>query len=406
MNHNNEEQQNEELVKSVYKRVKNEIKKPPDENYKDQVEGILFNLKPILELNKIIFRSSCYENDEGNIINLKEYLIENKENLITQFKFPFKLSKNEKPMIENNLARPTADNIISINISRIFQKPKCLLSRCFGVKKAIYTELKPLNSVIQELKDNNSQPLLKEDISKLDLITSPVKSRHVKSSKKMNLLTLCENTSDVVVYKYTKSLSLYLVKDIVQLVNLLNKQSYRSIIHQYTFTNNSYAFINDYIYLSEYFIRTNLEQLTTLKNIEHPLLIKGSVYIPNLLYIRHSTCNNFELLNRPISVPLIVSQLLDKQREEYNTLIILQNIEYSDILGYDNILVNLCGFGSHNERYIKELINGYVCQLGKNHVNVMFIFDCGYDTLMSLYKMSNIEDVLNKNHLKLEVMVV
>jgi hypothetical protein len=413
MNINNDrEKLNEEFITTVHKRVEKDIKKSPDESYKDEVDSFILNIKPILDINKVIFKSNSYENSEGKVIQLKEYLMGGLEKLVTQFKYPLKTNgKEEKVNRSIHSEGPTADHLIASETNKTTKKDRCLLFRCFG-KKAKYTELKPLEQVMHELKDNNSQVMLKEDFNN-DIKKSPVLK--VKSSKKVgSLLTLLDNHnySDLGIYRHRRmNIGLHVVKDIVNLINSLNKQGCRSIMHQYTFTNNNYAIVKDYIFLSEYFIRTNFDQLTKLKNIEHPILIKGSLYVPNLLYIRQAGVKNFELLDKPFTTATIFTQLLDndsQHMEEYNRLIISQNIEFSETLGYDTIVINLCGLGHYSDKYITNLLSGYMNLLkkvGTGVNNILFVFDCNYDTFMGIYKVCDVPSMLSKYNLKVDIVI-
>jgi hypothetical protein len=425
MNILNNEKENllNEKLNNIYKRVSKEIMKKPDETYKEEIEYFLLSAaKEFLDANKLIFKNKIYLTNTGKTVSIKDFLQKNMEKLVTQFKLPLKLNREETDSSgssNNNKAfNPVVENILNDYQTANKSTVRSFFTCCLKSKKKRIMELEPLemHTPIVLNRVNNSSVHLKQDISKIEEINkspqvvkkSPKKAR--SSMRSQATLTLLDNISpETAVYKHARvKLSLYLVKDIIYLINNLNKQSHKVILHQYTFTNNSYAVIKDYTYLAEYFIRTNLESISKNKKISYPLLTNGSIYVPGLLYIRHSIALNYDLLVHPISIPLILTQLLDfdDDRKEYNDISISQNIQFTDLLGYDTVLVNMIGVGG--ERSLCDLFDGYFSEISKLNnsgvINFYFIFDCGVENLAHVYKVC-IETLLNKYNFKIEIIV-
>jgi hypothetical protein len=466
MNENNLNNQsnnkNEERLNFIRKRVAKEITRNPEESYITEVDTYITNMKDILDHNKAIFKSLTYSKGIG-MVNLKDYIGSGSGSggKITQFKFPLKFNKedyssgsdstaasskavviHQNPALEGHKQRVNSiiDEIrVSSSGSSGSNKLSCLFSCCRKAKQKVIDiiQIKPHNDdiiinnrikntpIIQHLKNHSNNNIIDlssnfvskigEDQSKLGLLRLKQPGEKLKvlhSNKELGGGTKeidCSPNS-LQVYKHSKcKISINLFRDIAKVINMQNKQGCKAVMHQHTFSNNNYSIVKDYFFLCEYYLRTNFDNLLKDcgKQAKHPLVTNGNIYVQNLIYIRHSGMRNYDLLNQPILTSVIMSQLLevDEHAKEFNKIIIEQNIEFTDILGYDSIIVNLHGL--NNENFIIELIEVYLQIFSNNSKikfrNITFAIDCSYEAFIHVYKVCKIESLLNQYSLKLDI---
>ena len=211
------------------------------------------------------------------------------------------------------------------------------------------------------------------------------------------------------IHKYVK---FYLIDDITKIINLSSKQGNKSIVLYTTFTNNSHSVIKDFTCFNDLYIRTNLKNILKNKNINYPILINGSIYIPNLIFLRNSY--SFGLIDNPILTQAIITQLfnldIDLKQEDKtrcNTLLIKEVIDFLVLLEYDTIIINLIGLSYDTNVY--SLINNYleeVYRLDCNTIkNIFFVANSSLTSLHKFFETHNLDNKIMEMKFKCKTIV-
>jgi hypothetical protein len=373
-----------------FMRKQNHIKKKlmvnPDEKFKLEYETIYNHTRYYIESNLQILRDNEYKININKKIDLMEFLPKGIDEYVIQFKSPYKI--NIKYLKNMNII---FDPLIETVIDTLNAQPsKNIISYIYCCKKQNRSNRYIKHTEVIRESDlkyhKNSSLMFVKESHLLDHTSNVLRIKNPEEVKLKSMNAFSELTKEEsmksILHQIHKSVKFYLIDDITKIINLSSKQGNKAIVLYTTFTNNSYAVTKDFTCFNDLYIRTNLKNILKNKKINYPILINGSIYIPNLIFLRNSY--SFGLIDNPILTQAIITQLFNKDidikledKGRCNELLIKEIIDFLVLLDYDTVIINLIGLS----------YDANVCSMINLYLEEIYRLDC--DTIKNILFVAN-----------------
>lgn len=450
------------ISKSLLQNLENALKSEPDKEYKSRYDFFLSTYGNIISINKLIFIEKKYQTGKGIKVDLMQYL--DKMILKHAIQFPIFPIISQEIQFKNGNYIDTILELynerLKFNLKKERKLFSCFLDLCIKNKKKVVDE----NSRIQLLdfsKEIKNEPMLINNNEKHVLNKQLAMS--VKISKGEDTLNLNNNNQIIQIKKEyktpeklfkdkffchsqnatpknvdgrflniggikdkdtllfekcelpftfnSKQIDFFLSNDVLKCILFCQKNSSsKFIVHNFTFCNNKFA-INKDVFMSDMYIRSNLEALLKNINFKMPLALNGNLFLPSVTFYRSNFQKEFKLLENPISCPILITQMiyetiLDGSFEEIDLInyeFIKDNLNISEVLNFETIVVNFTNIDNHN--YIQQIIKFYLdlCDEYQTVNNLIFLINYEYDSFEKFITLHTLNETLEKKKIKTRI---
>lgn len=221
-------------------------------------------------------------------------------------------------------------------------------------------------------------------------------------------------TTEIATFPIKKKINIVylLTSDIAKAISFISKtKKEESILHSFSFTLNKTAFFSD-LHFYELDLRTNFKSLIKHKSIKFPIILYGNVFFPNLVFFRGDEQVNFKVLDSPIVTPLVISQVMplgfvedDEVTDVINKRVINENVEITEQLNYDIIIVNMLQLTENRQlvSMMKFYIEGVKAKKDKNINTVCFVINANEDQLRLYLDANEMNNEINNEYFKVEI---
>ena len=221
-------------------------------------------------------------------------------------------------------------------------------------------------------------------------------------------------TTEVSTFPIKKKINIVylLTSDIAKAISFIAKtRKEESILHSFSFTLNKTAFFSD-LHFYELDLRTNFKSLIKHKSIKFPIILYGNVYFPNLVFFRGDEQVNFKVLDTPIVTPLVIAQVMplgfvedDEVTDVINRRIINENVEITEQLNYNIIIVNMLQLTENRQlvSMMKFYVDGVKTRKEKSISTVCFVINTSEDQLRLYLDANEMNGEINNEYFKVEI---
>ena len=264
----------------------------------------------------------------------------------------------------------------------------------------------------------SSSDVMKKNYLKLEKLSDKIQRKSQCMKLPPNLKeSSCKLKTEKIEYPFSfncKSFTFLLTNDLAKAINFISKTSNSEfIVHSFSYSLGKKAFKND-LYFYEYDLRTNFKQLIKSKNINFPILLNGNVYFPNLVLFRGNEQMGYKLLKYPLSFPMLIAQMVPLHFSDENTVekinkkIIEENIQISEHLNYDTLIINMLPIGDSFQIFslIKCYIEGIKINIDYGIKNICFLLNANEEQFQMYIASNDIPLLLENENFRAKIICI